>query len=66
MRILTSEQAYFLDKTSIENFGINGDYIESQAFAYLAIRSFLNLPLSFPKTTRCKLPCTGGILASNY
>ena len=37
----------------IENFGINGDYIESQAFAYLAIRSFLNLPLSFPKTTRC-------------
>ena len=50
----------------IENFGINGDYIESQAFAYLAIRSFLNLPLSFPKTTRCKLPCTGGILASNY
>ena len=38
----------------IENFGIDGDYIESQAFAYLAIRSFLNLPLSFPKTTRCK------------
>ena len=50
----------------IEKFGIDGDYIESQAFAYLAIRSFLNLPLSFPKTTRCKLPCTGGILASNY
>ena len=50
----------------IENFGIDGDYIESQAFAYLAIRSFLNLPLSFPKTTRCKLPCTGGILVSNY
>ena len=23
MRILTSEQAYFLDKTSIDNFGIN-------------------------------------------
>ena len=50
----------------IENFGINGDYIESQAFAYLAIRSFLNLPLSFPNTTGCKLPCTGGILAKNY
>ena len=50
----------------IENFGINGDYIESQAFAYLAIRSFLNLPLSFPNTTGCKSPCTGGILAKNY
>jgi len=51
---------------TIENFGINGDYIESQAFAYLAIRSFLNLPLSFPKTTRCSRPCSGGILVSNY
>ena len=50
----------------IEKFGIDGDYIESQAFAYLAIRSFLNLPLSFPKTTRCKLPSKGGIIASNY
>ena len=50
----------------IEKFGIDGDYIESQAFAYLAIRSYLNLPLSFPKTTRCILPCTGGTLASNY
>ena len=49
----------------IENFGINGDYIESQAFAYLAIRSFLNLPLSFPNTTGCKSPCTGGVLATN-
>ena len=50
----------------IENFGIDGDYIESQAFAYLAIRSFINLPLSFPKTTKCLSPCSGGILASNY
>ena len=50
----------------IENFGIDGDFIESQAFAYLAIRSFLNLPLSFPKTTRCMQPCSGGILVSNY
>ena len=50
----------------IENLGIDGDFIESQAFAYLAIRSFLNLPLSFPKTTRCLRPCSGGILVSNY
>ena len=50
----------------IENLGIDGDFIESQAFAYLAIRSFLNLPLSFPNTTRCVQPCSGGILASNY
>ena len=34
--------------------------LESQAFAYLAIRSFLKLPISFPNTTGCKKPVTGG------
>ncbi len=44
----------------IDNYGINGDFVESQAFAYLAIRSFLDLPISFPETTGCLKPCTGG------
>ena len=44
----------------IDDYGINGDYIESQAFAFLAIRSFLNLPISFPNTTGCSKPTTGG------
>jgi anhydro-N-acetylmuramic acid kinase len=35
----------------IDDYNLNGDYIESQAFGYLAIRSFLNLPISYPKTT---------------
>ena len=50
----------------IDNFQLNGDYIESQAFAYLAIRSKLNLPISFPNTTRCNAPVVGGKLANNY
>ena len=50
----------------IDNFQLNGDYIESQAFAYLAIRSKLNLPISFPNTTRCTAPVIGGKLANNY
>ena len=50
----------------IDNFHLNGDYIESQAFAYLAIRSKLNLPISFPNTTRCNAPVIGGKLANNY
>ena len=45
---------------------LNGDFIESQAFAYLAIRSFLKLPISFPSTTGCKEPCTGGKIVKNY
>ena len=40
---------------SIEEYNLNGDYIESQAFGYLAIRSYLNLPISYPKTTGCEI-----------
>ena len=49
----------------IDEFNIDGDFIESQAFGYLAIRSYKNLPLSFPNTTGCRTPCTGGILIDN-
>jgi anhydro-N-acetylmuramic acid kinase len=50
----------------IDDYNIDGDFIESQAFAYLAIRSYLKLPISFPKTTNVKEPCTGGILVKNF
>jgi len=46
----------------IDEYGVNGDFVESQAFAYLAIRSFLGLPISFPETTDVKEPCVGGKL----
>ena len=50
----------------IDDYGIDGDFVESQAFAYLAIRSFLKLPISFPETTGCKKPCNGGIVVKNF
>ena len=50
----------------IDEMGINGDFIESQAFAYLGIRSYLNLPISFPTTTGCKEPSTGGVIIKNF
>ena len=50
----------------IDDYKINGDFIESQAFAYLAIRSYLNKIISFPKTTNVKSSCSGGILVKNY
>ena len=46
--------------------GIDGDFIESQAFAFLAIRSYLKLPISFPTTTGCTEPSTGGIISKNF
>ena len=49
----------------IDDFGINGDFVESQAFAYLAIRSYLKIPISFPSTTGVSKPCTGGTIIEN-
>jgi anhydro-N-acetylmuramic acid kinase len=46
----------------IDEYKIDGDFVESQAFAYLATRSFLKLPISFPETTGVHKPCTGGII----
>ena len=46
----------------IEEYGINGDFIESQAFAFLAVRNIMSLPISFPKTTGCQQPSLGGVL----
>ena len=51
---------------SIDDYNLNGDYIESQAFGYIAIRSFLNLPISYPKTTGCETPTVGGNLVKNF
>ena len=51
---------------SIDDYSLNGDYIESQAFGYLSIRSFLNLPISYPKTTGCETPTVGGELVKNF
>ena len=50
----------------IDDYKINGDFVESQAFAYLAIRSYLKKEISFPKTTNVKKSCSGGVLIKNY
>ena len=50
---------------SIDELSVDGDFIESQAFAFLAIRSFLGLPISFPSTTNCNKPCLGGVVINN-
>ena len=48
------------------DYNLNGDYIESQAFGYLSVRSFLKLPISYPKTTGCDVPTIGGKLVKNF
>ena len=61
----------FLDDINIkldnmDNYHFDGNFIESQAFAFLAIRSYLNLPISFPNTTRCKQAIPGGEIQKNF
>jgi anhydro-N-acetylmuramic acid kinase len=45
-----------------EDVGWRGDFIEAEAFAYLAMRSVKGLPLSIPGTTGVPRPLTGGRL----
>jgi anhydro-N-acetylmuramic acid kinase len=47
----------------VEAVGLDGDVIEAEAWAYLAVRSLKGLPLSFPRTTGVAAPQTGGVLA---
>jgi anhydro-N-acetylmuramic acid kinase len=46
-----------------EEAGFDGDSMEAEAWAYLAVRSLKGLPLTFPRTTGIGEPLTGGLLA---
>jgi anhydro-N-acetylmuramic acid kinase len=46
----------------VEAVSWDGDALEAQAFAYLAVRSVLDLPLSLPTTTGAPHPVRGGRL----
>jgi anhydro-N-acetylmuramic acid kinase len=45
---------------AVESVGWDGDALEAQAFAFLAVRSQRGLPLTFPETTGGPQPCGGG------
>ncbi len=46
-----------------EAVGMDGDAVEAEAWAYLAVRSLEGLPITFPGTTGVPRPLTGGVLA---
>ena len=54
------EFALGLPVRPVESVGWDGDALEAQAFAYLAVRSLKGLPLSFPGTTGVPHPLSGG------
>jgi anhydro-N-acetylmuramic acid kinase len=44
-----------------QSLGWSADFLEAEAFAYLAARSRRGLPLTFPGTTGVRAPMTGGV-----
>ncbi|MDF3047750.1 MAG: anmK [Candidatus Midichloriaceae bacterium] len=47
-----------------DKYKLPSEYLEAYAFAYLAVRSLLGEPISFPKTTGVGHPMTGGTVVS--
>lgn len=45
-----------------EAAGFNGDSMEAEAWAYLAVRALKELPITFPGTTGAPEPMTGGLV----
>jgi anhydro-N-acetylmuramic acid kinase len=52
-----------IDCLDVNDLGWNGDALEAECFGYLAVRSVKNLPLSLPRTTGVKEPCSGGVFS---
>ena len=50
------------DVISAEDIDLDGDAMEAEAWAYLAVRSLNGLPLTYPTTTGCKKAVSGGVL----
>jgi anhydro-N-acetylmuramic acid kinase len=51
------------DVITAEDAGLDGDATEAEAWAYLAVRVLRGLPLTFPTTTGCREPVSGGTIA---
>lgn len=52
------------DVMSAEEAGFDGDAMEAEAWAYLAVRSLNGLPLTFPGTTGVREPVSGGVVTA--
>lgn len=59
--------AMIADRTGLapepsDSLGWNGDAMEAEGFAYMAVRTLRNLPISFSGTTGCRAPVVGGVI----
>ncbi len=63
-KVIMADLASMLEARVVmaEELGLNGDSMEAEAWAYLAIRSLKGLALTFPVTTGVRMPVSGGVL----
>jgi anhydro-N-acetylmuramic acid kinase len=61
MRMITERSGIAVEPA--ETFDIDGDGVEAEAWAFLAVRARLGLPITFPGTTGVAAPMSGGRLA---
>ncbi len=54
------DEALACPAAPVESVGLDGDMLEAQAFAYLAVRVARGLPTSCPSTTGVRAPLGGG------
>ncbi|GGE43849.1 anhydro-N-acetylmuramic acid kinase [Agaricicola taiwanensis] len=59
---MLSERLAPAEVTAADALGFPADYVEAQAFAYLAVRALRGLPLTYPSTTGVPSPLTGGVI----
>jgi anhydro-N-acetylmuramic acid kinase len=62
MRMLAERLAPATVETA-DAVGLSSQSIEAQAFAYLAVRTLNDLPITFPHTTGVARPMSGGVVA---
>lgn len=61
--IMEALTTFLPNVTSADAHGFNGDAMEAEAWAYLAVRCLKKLPISFPGTTGVPQAMTGGVIA---
>lgn len=58
MRMIAEQTGLATD--SVDALGWNGDALEAEGFAFMAVRTLRSLPISFPGTTGAPRPLCGG------
>ena len=62
IQLIAQELGSKVQVKTADQVGWRGDSVEAEAFAYLAVRCVLRLPLSWPGTTGTREPVTGGVV----